>query len=123
MAQKKLLLIESDDFYVEIIGTFVKLFLQHDLLAVKTAAEAIDPVRSGSPDLVLLDLDNGTLEALEFAERMRDDAATKRVPILALCQSDLRREEALGRGCSAFLAKPFKVRELETLIQKLLTLP
>ena len=123
MAQKKLLLIESDDFYVEIIGTFVKLFLQHELIATKSANEALETLRHGSPDLVLLDLDSNTAEALEFAERMRDDATTKRVPILALSQSAPRREEALGRGCSAFLPKPFKVRELESLIQKLLDLP
>ena len=123
MAQKKLLLIESDDFYVEIIGTFVKLFLQHELVATKTVAAAQESVRQGSPDLVLLDLDSSTVESLEFAEHMRDDATTKRVPILALSQHGSRREEALGRGCSAFLAKPFKVRELEALIQQLLIQP
>src|SRR5688500_8469296 len=31
MSAKKILLLENDDFYVEVIGTFVKLFLQHQL--------------------------------------------------------------------------------------------
>ena len=116
----KILFLENDDFYVEVIGTFVKLFLQHQLVVAKSPGEAFELARSGNPDLVLLDLESDGYEALEFAEKMRDDAATKRIAILAMSQHDTKRDEALGRGCVAFLTKPFKVRELEALIAKLL---
>jgi DNA-binding response OmpR family regulator len=119
---KKILLVEKDEFYVEVIGTFVKLFLQHHLEVVQSAAVAYERVRTDRPDLVLLDLESGT-ESLEFAEKMRDDASTKRVPILALSQSESKRDDALGRGCVAFLTKPFRVRELEAHIDRLLDLP
>ena len=121
MSAKKILLVESDDFYIEVIGTFVKLFLQHHLSIAKTPAEALERARTEHPDLVLLDLEADGAEALGFAEQMRDDLATKRVPILALSQSENRRDDALGRGCVAFLTKPFKVRELEVVIDRLLS--
>ena len=118
---KKILILESDAFYVEVIGTFVRLFLQHDFVATKTADEALEAIRRERPDLVLVDLDLGLQEASDFAEKMRDDAATKRIPIIAIGQEEGRRDQALGFGCSAFLAKPFKVREMESLISKLMT--
>jgi len=123
MGQKKILLVEKDDFYVEVIGTFTKLFLQYQLVTATGPLDAFNKAKAERPDVVLLDLDSYGHEALEFAEKMRDNCDLKRVPILALSQSDAQRDDALGRGCSAFLTKPFKVRELEALIEKLLTLP
>ena len=123
MTPRKILLVEKDDFYVEVIGTFVKLFLQYQLVTAKGHVEAFEAAKSAPPDLVLLDLDSNSHDALELAEKMRDHSDLKRVPILALSQTDARRDDALGRGCSAFLTKPFKVRELEALLNKLLSQP
>lgn len=120
MVPNKILLVENDEFYVEVIGTFVKLFLQYQLVTAKAPALALEQAKAESADLVLLDLDSDGADALEFAEKMRDDSGTKRVPILALSQNTTLRDEALGRGCSAFLMKPFKVRELESVIGRLL---
>jgi len=118
---KKILIFETDAFYVEVVGTFVRLFLQHGFLATRTADEALEAVQRERPDLVILDIDVGFQEATDFAEKMRDDAATKRIPIIAIAQDESRRDQALGAGCSAFLAKPFKVRDLESLISRLLS--
>ena len=120
MSSKKILLIETDDFYVEVIETFIKLFLQQQLLTVADIQEALPRIRSEQADLVLVDLESYPRQALELAEKERDDAATKRVPILAISHDESLRDDALGRGCSAFLTKPFKVRELERIITGLL---
>ena len=117
---KKILIIESDEFYIEVIGTFVRLFLQYEFVPTKSAKEAMDRVHQEHPDLVMVDLDMDGHEAVEFSERMRDDAETKNIPIIAISQDGGRRDEALGTGCSAFLAKPFKIRELEAMIMRLL---
>ena len=123
MSAKKILLVENDDFYVEVIGTFVKLFLQHQIIAVRSFEEAFTRALSDNPDLILLDLESDGHQALELTEKMRDNCDTKRIPILALSQSEARKDGALGRGCSAFLTKPFKVRELEAIINTLLGRP
>ena len=115
---KKILLVENDDFYIEVIGTFVKLFMQHKLEVVKNPQEALEQVRKDSPHLIPLDLESNGQEALDFAESMRDDSDSKRIPILALSQNEARQDDALGRGCAAFLTKPFKVRGLEAAIEQ-----
>ncbi len=124
MSPKKILLVEVDSFYIEVIETFIKLFLQQQLVSVKWgSAAALQAVRDEHPHIVLLDLEAGDTDMLEFAERLRDDALTKKIPILAISHNTKRKDEALGRGCDAFLVKPFKVRDLEGKITNLLDLP
>jgi len=120
MPPKKIILVESDEFYVEVIETFIKLFLQQQIIAVRDAHAAFAEIREGQPGLVLLDLESDGEASLDLAEKVRDDSKTKRIPILAISHNSSLRDDALGRGCSAFLTKPFRVRELETLITKLL---
>ena len=120
---RRIVLIESDDFYVEVIGTFVKLFLQQQLVSIKSLGDAQEQIRAAAPDLVLLDLDADGKAALALAESLRDDCDTKRIPILAISHDEGNRDGALGRGCDGFLTKPFKVRELEALIAQLLDVP
>lgn len=121
MTQKKILLVENDDFYIDVVGKVVQELLKHELLVAKSAAsEALPLVIEGQPDLVLLDLDADSVSAIEFAERMRDEAGSKRIPVLGFSNKETKRDEALGRGCVAFLAKPLKVRELEAMIGRLL---
>ena len=58
MSAKRILLVENDEFYVEVIGTFVKLFLQYDLVTTKDVTTAFEMVKAENPDLVLLDFDS-----------------------------------------------------------------
>ena len=117
----KVLILESDEFYVEVIGTFVKLFLQYDFVPTKSISEATQQVQQAKPDLILVDLDIDGQPATEFTEKMRDDCDTKTIPIIAIAQDESLRDKALGAGCDAFITKPFKIRELEALIGKLLS--
>jgi CheY-like chemotaxis protein len=113
-------MVESDEFYIEVVGTFVRLFLQYEFVAMRTGEEALAQVTDTRPDLMMVDLDADDRASVEFAEKMRDDPATKNIPIIAIAQDETRHDEALGAGCSSFLAKPFKIKELEALIGKLL---
>ena len=118
---KNVLILESDEFYIEVIGTFVRLFLQYDFVPTKTVPEAFQRVEENKPDLILVDLDLEGHPATDFTEKMRDDCDTKSIPIIAIAQDEKLRDKALGAGCSAFITKPFKIRELEALIGKLLS--
>jgi CheY-like chemotaxis protein len=118
---KKVLILESDEFYIEVIGTFVRLFLQYDFLPTKSVSEASQAVQQAKPDMILVDLDTDGQPATEFTEKMRDDCDTKSIPIIAIAQDAGLRDKALGAGCNAFITKPFKIRELEALIGKLIS--
>ena len=116
--QKKILVVENDDFYVEILGTFAKLFLHASTIFVKTSTEALNHCKQEKPDVIILNLDLPGKEAFEFMEKLRDDSDLKPIGVVGL-SSDCAEETALGAGCDSYLKKPFKVRELQAHIERL----
>ena len=104
---KKVLILESDEFYIEVIGTFVRLFLQYDFVPTKSVPEATQAVEQAKPDMILVDLDTDGQPATEFTEKMRDDCDTKSIPIIAIAQDSGMRDKALGARCNAFITKRF----------------
>ena len=115
---KKILFIERDQFYVEVLGAFTRLFLNIAFTIVGNAREAADHI-SAKPDLIIVDLDGDPEDALDFVATRSSDPDTKRIPILGLSKHASIRDRAIGQGCAGFLTKPFKVRELEVLVKKL----
>jgi CheY-like chemotaxis protein len=64
--------------------------------------------RTGEPCLILLDWWMPVLSGREFLERLREDPATRTVPVVVMTASDI----APPPGITAFLRKPFSVSRL-----------
>ncbi|HEY4493578.1 MAG TPA: hypothetical protein VJB98_03100 [Candidatus Paceibacterota bacterium] len=120
---RRVLLVEDDPLYIEVIGTFVRLFLQHDLQVATSPVLALAALVVPRSDLILLDLGESPEDAFDFSNFVRAQATTHDLPILALCRDEEERLRSLGESCSAGLVKPFRVRELEAFIRRLLPQP
>lgn len=82
-----------------------------------TLAEALEVARTERPELVLLDLALGPEDGLAILPRLRQEPALGSVPIVAFTVHDSRREEALARGVTGFVAKPFKTAYLDDIVR------
>ncbi len=73
------------------------------------------------PDLIILDLELPGLTGFEVATSLRDDARTRRIPILVVsARDDLRsRVAAYACGADCFLPKPFGADELRAAVASL----
>ena len=101
--------------------TVAQMLLEHAGYAVSTAsagdtgyaAALADP-----PDLILMDLVMPMLDGYEAARRLRRDPRTRDVRIIAVTAQahSAAREEAILAGCDAFVAKPYRVAALRTLV-------
>lgn len=85
--------------------------------AVLTAADGEQGVklaRSRRPDLILMDLGLPVLDGLEATRRIRAQADTAGIPIIALTAHALHtdRDEALRAGCDDFDTKPVDFERL-----------
>ncbi len=89
--------------------------------AVKRAAdgvEALEAIRRDRPSLVILDYEMPEMDGLTVIAKMREDPATREIPILLTTASRvLAREESQA---DEFLPKPFESTHLLDLVEKLL---
>jgi two-component system cell cycle response regulator DivK len=83
-------------------------------LEATTGIQAVDMASEHMPDLVLMDIQLPDLDGVQALHRLRADARTARIPVLALTAQAMRgdRERFLAAGFDGYLSKPVDVREL-----------
>ncbi len=76
--------------------------------------EALDGMRSASPDLVLLDISLPGLDGVEVLRILREDAALRGLPVIALTAHAMAgdRDRFLEAGFDDYVTKPITDEEL-----------
>ncbi|HEY9660682.1 MAG TPA: ATP-binding protein, partial [Allocoleopsis sp.] len=92
------------------------------LLVAKNGQEAITIAQSKTPDLILLDIQMPGMDGLAVLQQIRRDPNLVDVPIIALTALAMPGDcdRCLAAGATDYLTKPFKLKQLSTLIQRLL---
>ncbi len=101
------------DDCVEIVNTLTALLQQHDY-AVVTALngkDALNRAEQEKPDLILLDIAIPEVDGFVIGSRLRQDEATKHIPIIMLtahAEYDDKARAAKDIGPVEFIPKPFR---------------
>ena len=84
--------------------------------------QGLDLAHSTRPDLVLLDIQLPGIDGYEVLRRLRQDPATRAIPVLALSANAMRSdvERGLAAGFAHYLAKPLDMRLLLAVLDGLL---
>jgi len=82
--------------------------------------DALDKTRALHPDVILMDLSLPRLDGWEASRRLKADASTRHIPIIALTAHALSsaREKAVEAGCDAVVTKPCPPRDLEAAVRR-----
>jgi two-component system, OmpR family, alkaline phosphatase synthesis response regulator PhoP len=120
---KSILLVEDDRF----LRKAAEATLRRHGFTVRTAAdgeEALQRVRDEAPDLVLLDLIMPKLQGFEVLRILKQDPATKQIPVVVLSnlgqESDV--QQALQSGAAAYFIKAnLSLQDLVTQVHRVLT--
>jgi len=85
-----------------------------------TGAAGLTLVRDSGPDLVLLDLHLPDISGREVLRRLREDPATRQVPVAVLTAdaTPAQRRQLLAEGAVAYLTKPFDISEVLGLLDR-----
>ncbi len=83
---------------------------------------ALAAVCRKKPDLILLDLVMPKSDGFEVLDSLKNDPATRGIPIIVLTAraGEEDRQRALELGAEAYMTKPFRPRELWDILKKFL---
>lgn len=91
-----------------------------EVVRVATVADACAAARADPPGVVLLDLAVGREDGLELLPDLRSEPNLASVPVVVFSVHESRRREALERGASDFVPKPFRPTQLRSAVQRYL---
>lgn len=96
-----------------------------DVLEAGNGIDAIRATTSRQPDVVLMDLSLPVVDGWEATRRLKADAQTAHIPIVALTAHDSSGElkRATDAGCSWFVPKPCPPDALIAELRRVLTPP
>ncbi len=116
-----ILLAEDNEANITTVSSYLKAKGYRIILA-KNGDEAIAQTESQNPDLILMDISMPNKNGLEAMQEIRHTPHLVDVPIIALTALAMTgdRERCLAAGANDYLSKPVKLKQLTSMIQKLL---
>ena len=94
----------------------------YPMLEATNASEAMDVLKTTTPDLILMDINMPDMDGYTLTAKIKSTPGLERVPILALTANVMRgdKEKTLEAGCDGYIQKPLDVDQLTREIERFL---
>lgn len=120
MAIKRILIVDDDEITLKLLEQHL-LSAGYPVLKAKNGKQAIELAKAKKPALILLDVVMPEVDGADVAQFLRDDPATKDIPIIFLTAMLKKEEEQrIGNaiGKNLFIAKPYDKNKLLEIVRK-----
>jgi two-component system cell cycle response regulator DivK len=118
-AGKLILIVEDNELNMRLLNDVLE---AHGYAIIKTGngEEAIELARREQPDVILMDIQLPDISGLEATRRLKEDAATRDIPIIAVTAFAMSGDEKKirGSGCDAYVAKPIMLQPFLALLER-----
>jgi signal transduction histidine kinase len=117
---RRVLYVEDNPVNAQLMRAWLQMQPEVELQVAEDGASALALAARWLPQLVLLDMDLPDMSGIDVLRRLRADPATAVIPCVAVSAFALGPEvqQALDRGCAAYLTKPFALDELLAAIER-----
>ncbi len=115
---KKVLLVTDSSTTLVTEQMIVKIFTNHEFVTATDGLQAVERAIQEKPDLVLMDVVMPRMNGFEACRRMRLQKGLKKTPIVLVTTRGEEKyvEAGLQSGCTDYITKPIKCRELLALM-------
>lgn len=120
-ASKKILIAEDEEDVLNLVASNLKA-AGFSVLRAENGTVALEQARTGHPALIILDLMLPEMSGLDVCKSLKNDAATKNIPIVMLTAraEEVDRIVGLELGADDYITKPFSPRELVLRVKSVL---
>lgn len=117
----KILIAEDERDIRELIG-FALRFANFEVVLVEDGLQAVEQATLEQPDLILLDVRMPNLSGYEACRQLKENPATREIPVVFLSAKgqDSEIEQGLGLGALEYIVKPFGPAELAKQVRDIL---
>lgn len=118
----KLLVVDDQPINIQVL--YQVFCADHQVLMATSGAQALETCKIMQPDLVLLDVEMPAMHGHEVCRRLKDDIATRDIPVIFVtAQNDEAAEtRGLDAGALDFISKPINPRIVRARVRTHLTL-
>ena len=113
MANELVLIVEDNPKNLKLVRDILQV-TGYQTVEAETGEEGVRLARERQPALILMDIQLPGMSGIEALGRLRADATTRMIPVIAVTASVMAqdRERVMAAGFDGFQGKPISVREL-----------
>jgi len=118
---KRILAVDDEPHILKLVAFSLKSH-GYDVLEASDGLSAIGVAQAEKPDLILLDVMMPVLDGYEACRRLKEDPATKDIPVVMLTAKAQVKEQQTGldSGATDYVCKPFTPKDLVAQVQAIL---
>jgi len=118
--QAKILIVDDNPRNAKLLEAILTPF-GYAVMGAASGREALKKVAAEGPDIVLLDIVMPDMSGYEVCQRLKDDPATRLLPVVMLTASgEQEKVKAIEAGADDFIPRPFNHQELLARVKSLL---
>jgi len=116
---KNVYVIEDNEKNMKLFRAILKLIPDVEVFEETQGDLGLELLSSGSPDLVILDIQLPKISGLDICVELRKNERYKEIPIIAVTSFAMKgdRERILLAGFNEYISKPIKVNEFREMVK------
>ena len=116
--KKRVLVVDDSEAILEVVKMTLEIAGYE--VATSLTGECFRQMENDLPDLILLDVLLSGEDGRAICERLKGDEKTRHIPVILLSAHVGLWQAAAECGANVFLAKPFRITDLRSIVKKYL---
>jgi CheY-like chemotaxis protein len=119
LKNKKILIVEDDEMNFIYLTQIFKIF-NGDILRAKNGKTALKLAREEKFDVILMDIQLPDINGVEVTKQIREFDLNTPIIAQTAARTPDETDEALEVGCTEILIKPYTIKDLSEILDKIL---